>query len=222
MVWGMERVGSGMFHPHGSFPGELERLDALGRELSDEERARFKPHDYGFAIYERILKDQGPLAEHELPRTFVASERPKALGSLIGLAWVRAVDGRLKEIIERLEPGVHQFWPLQIVMPNGDEHPVQYYGMMVLRHLDSFRPEQSDPGCFRGGEISPGVKSYSVTGGTKEWHAGLAMSKAISGSSHIWRERELRNPMLLFSDELLAEVKKAGLKIPKHFQLKAV
>ncbi len=94
--------------------------------------------------------------------------------------------------------------------------------MMVLRHLSSFRPEQSDRDCFRGGEIWPGINSYSVNGGTKEWHAGLALSKAVFGSSHIWRERELTDPTLLFSDELVTEIKKAGLKIPKHFQLKAV
>jgi hypothetical protein len=218
----MERIGSGMFGPHGTFRGEQERLDALGRELSDVERAKFKPHDYGFAIYERILKDIGPLAEHELPRKFVASERPKALGSLIQLAWVRAVDQKLKDIIERLEPGVHQFWPLQIVMPNGDEYPVQYYGMMVLRHLGSFRPDQSDPNCFLGEEVAPGIRFYSSYGVSKKINAGLAMSKAVFGNSHIWRERELTNPTLLLSEVLVTEIKEAGLKIPKHFPLKEV
>ena len=222
MVWGMERIGSGMYGPHGTFRGEPERLDALGRELSDEERAKFKPHDYGFAIYERILKDIGPLAEHELPRKFVASERPKALGSLIQLAWVRAVDQKLKDIIERLEPGVHQFWPLQIVMPNGDEYPVQYYGMMVLRRLGSFRPDQSDPSCFLGEEVAPGICSYSSYGVSRKINAGIAMSKAVFSGSHIWRERELTDPTLLLSDELVTEIKKAGLKIPKHFPLKEV
>jgi hypothetical protein len=222
LVWGMERIGSGIYGPHGTFPGEIERLNDLGRELSDEERAKFKPHDYGFAIYERLLKDIGPLADHELPRMFVASERPKALGSLIRLAWARAVDQKLKDIIERLEPGVHQFWPLQIVMPNGDEYPVQYYGMMVLRRLSSFRPDQSDPSCFLGQQIAPGIRSYSSYGVSKKINAGLAMSKAVLNGSHIWRERELTNPTLVLSDDLVAEIKKAGLKIPKHFPLKEV
>ena len=64
-------------------------MDALGRELSDEDRETVKPCDYGYTIHEKILKDQGPLAERDLPRKFVARERPKALGSLIGPAWVR-------------------------------------------------------------------------------------------------------------------------------------
>jgi hypothetical protein len=222
LVWGMERIGNGMYGPLGTFPGEMERLDAFGREQSDAERAKFTPHDYGFAIYERLLKDMGPLADHELPRKFVASERPKALGSLIRLAWTRAVDARLKDIIERLEPGVHQFWPLQIVMPNGDNYPVQYYGMMVLRRLGSFRPDQSDPSCFLGEEVAPGICSYSSYGVSKKINAGIAMSKAVFSGSHIWRERELTDPTLLLSDELVTEIKKAGLKIPKHFPLREV
>jgi hypothetical protein len=193
LVWGMERIGSGMYGPHGTFPGEMERLDSLGRTLSDAERAKLTHHDYGFAIYERLLKDMGPLADHELPRKFVASECPKALGSLIKLAWTRAVDGSLKDIIERLELGVHQFWPLQIVMPNGDEYPVQYYGMMVLRHLGSFRPDQSDPNCFLGEEVVPGIRSYSSYGVSKKINAGIAMSKAVFNGSHIWREQGARD-----------------------------
>lgn len=65
MVWGIDYIGSGMFSPHGGFPGEKERLNTIGAERSEEERARLKPHeqDYGFWAYERILKDEGPLAE---------------------------------------------------------------------------------------------------------------------------------------------------------------
>lgn len=223
MVWGMERVGSGIYGPYGSFPGQQERLEAIERQMTAEEKAEYGSLGYAAFVNESIHKDNGPLPEQVLPRRFVAKQRYNTLGSLLVIArGVRAVDEKLKSIIERLDPGVHQFWPLQIVMPNGDEHPVQYYGMMVLRHFDSFSPEQSDPDCFRGGEIAPGIKSYTVLGVSKERHAGIAMSSAVFGSSHIWRERALKNPTLFFSSELQAEIKNAGLRIPKHFQLKVV
>jgi hypothetical protein len=223
MVWGMERIGSGMFGPHGSFPGEQARLEAIGHQMSPEEKAKYGSLGYAAYVNESIIKDNGPLPDQALPKRFVANQRYNTLGSLLGLPRkVRAVDESLKNIIERLEPGVHQFWPLQIVMPNGDEHPVQYYGMIVLHHLESFLPEESDPDCWRGGEIAPGIRSYTVYGSSKEAHAGLAMASKVFGSSHIWRERDLTDPVLLFSDELQTEIKNAGLRIPKHFKLKAV
>jgi phosphoenolpyruvate synthase/pyruvate phosphate dikinase len=94
--------------------------------------------------------------------------------------------------------------------------------MMVLRHLGSFRPDQSDPNCFLGEEIASGIRSYSSYGVSKKINAGIAMSKAVFNGSHIWRERELGTPTLLLSDALVTEIKKAGLKIPKHFPLKEV
>ena len=223
MVWGMERIGSGMFGPYGSFPGQQERLEAIERQMSAEKKAEYGSLGYAAFVNESIHKDNGPLPEDALPRRFVAKQRYNALGSLLLIArGVRAVDEKLKDIIERLEPGVHQFWPLQIVMPNGEEYPVPYYGMMVLRRLGSFRPDQSDPNCFLGQDIAPGIRSYSSYGVSKKINAGLAMSKAVFGNSHLWREQELRTPTLLLSDALIAEIKKAGLKIPKHFPLKEV
>ena len=223
MVWGMENIGSGMFFPSGDFPGEDARLEAIEQSMPPEKRSKYSPLGYVSHVAECIRKDKGPLADHELPKKFVASPRPKELGSLLKLrGGVRAVDEDLKNIIERLEPSVHQFWPLQIVMPNGDGHPNRYYGMMVLRHLDSFMPEQSDPDCWRGGEIAPGINSYTVYGSSREDHAGLAMASSVFGSSHLWRERALMNPTLFFSDELQAAIKSAGLRIPKHFKLKVI
>jgi hypothetical protein len=219
----MEHIGGGMFGPHGGFPGEQVRLEAIGREMSAEEQAKYGPNGFAAFVGESIIKDNGPLPDKALPKRFVAKERYKTLGSLLGLPRkVRAVDERLRNIIERLEPGVHQFWPLEIVMPNGDEHPNRYYGMMVLRRLDSFLPEKSDPGCWHGGEIAPGIKSYNVLGGSKEVHAGIALSSAVFGASHIWRERSLTNPTLFFSDELQAEMRDAELRIPKNFKLRSV
>jgi hypothetical protein len=61
-------------------------------------------------------------------------EARKSLGSLVLLPdRLLAVDATLKEIIEGLEQGVHQFWPLRIIMPKGNELPVPYYGMVIHR-----------------------------------------------------------------------------------------
>ncbi len=223
MVWGMEHIGSGMFFPDGNFLGEKERLVALANQMPAEEKQKYAPLGYASYVAEQIRKDIGPLAEQALPRKFTASRRPKELGSLIKLhGGVRAVDENLKMIIERLEPGVHQFWPMQIFMPNGDEHPNKYFGMIVLNHLTSFVPEQSGPESWRGEDIAPGIKMYFAYGSVSLRSGDLAMDSKVFGSSHLWLERELKSPTLYFSDELQSEIKQAGLRIPKHFKMKVI
>ncbi len=115
MVWGMENIGSGMFGPHGSFPGEQERLEAIGREMSVEEKAKYGPNGFAAYVNESIIKDKGPLSDQALPKKFVANQRYNTLGSLLGLPRkVRAVNEKLKNIIEQLEPSIHQFWPCRL------------------------------------------------------------------------------------------------------------
>jgi len=54
------------------------------------------------------------IEEHEPPRSFNTVKGYKSLGSLIKLNnRILAVDQALRAIIERLEPGVHQFFPIE-------------------------------------------------------------------------------------------------------------
>ena len=218
----MEMPGSfGDFFPGGDFVGYVERLKAYyDNEMSDVEKA-------AMGMQERLLssmftakfsRDKGPLSPHECPQEYRLRETRKSLGSLIKLSErLPAVDGKLKDIIERLEPGVHQFWPIRITMPKDREYPVQYYGMVIRRFLDSFVPEKCDEGAceFRNGAFYPKFPK-------KQYYNGLAMSLTVIGSAHLWRENDLGAPQIFISDELQAEIANAELRIPKHYKLKAV
>jgi hypothetical protein len=71
----------------------------------------------------------GPFAADEAPKRFETEKIYKTLGSLIVLnGRVLAADATLKEIIERFEPDVHNFSPLEIVMPKKIVYPKQYSG----------------------------------------------------------------------------------------------
>jgi hypothetical protein len=145
-------------------------------------------------------------------------EARKSLGSLILLyARLLAVDAALKEIIETLEPGVHQFWPLRITLPNGKEFPGPYYGMVIRRFIDSFVPEQS----ITANPPSPGSESFFTKGPTKKDYGNLTVSKRVVGGAHLWRERRLLMPSVFFSDELQAEITRQGLRV-KHHRLKEI
>lgn len=153
MAWGSVEPGSfGDFFPNGNYVGWKEQLrDYYQNEMSSAEKAEME-------MEERILfskfsgkftKDRGPLKPQERPTEFRTVATHKSLASLIILnSRLLAVDASLKEVIETLEPGVHQFWPIRITMPKGKEYPVQYYGMVIRRFLDSFLPDQSESGSW--------------------------------------------------------------------------
>lgn len=220
MVWGIEMPGNfGDFFPNGEYVGWKERLTAyFNNEMLTEQKAIYssdpRPICYINDASQKFTREVGakargvplgPLQDHEKPTTFKLIESQKALASFIQLnVRLLAVDEALKNIIERLEPGVHQFWPIQIMIPKDDEYPTRYFGIVIRRFLDSFLPEKSDEGSydFQGAGYYPKYPQ-------KQYYNGLAMSQTVIGSAHLWRDNNLRSPQILISDELLAEITKA-------------
>ena len=239
MVWGLEEPsGFGIYFPHGDYPGWKERLEAYWRnEMSEEERKRIQapyPNDYNYYATRKFSREIGasihldgpvmltPLLPNECPWEFRAEKTVRELGSLLKLkSMLLAVDEPLKALIVGLEPGRHQFWPLRITGPNGADYPVRYYAMVVHRYLDSFRPEQSTPGCWTKSD-SQTLDWYYSRGDLKASYAGLALEESAIAGAHIWYERRLRSPNLFISDTLQAEIKRAGLKVWKHYRMKSV
>jgi hypothetical protein len=248
MVWGMSMPsGFGEFWPLGNAEGvdkydnelwgERLRLHYLA-QTPDEQRRLYdhgdKPADHGAPEYSsyvtgKFICERGapanpagysfsPVEPHEAPKSFLTQKTHQKLGSLIELNnRILAVDAALKAIIERLEPGVHQFFPMDVIMPRRRVYPTQYYTIVIGQYLDSFSPENSKEGsCTKDGPYCYQTRGY------KDDVIGLAFSQAVFGKAHLWRERRLREWLTCFSDELQGEIAKAGLRIPRHYRMKAV
>jgi hypothetical protein len=220
MVWAWVAPGSfGDFFPNGDYVGWEEGIKRyFDEEMSAEQRAAFDNSHvrYGGQAARKFTEDMEPLEPHERPSEFRLMERPKSLGSLIKLNdRLLAVDATLQEIIETLEPGVHQFWPLRITLRKGQEYPVAYYGMIIRRFIDSFAPKQSDV-------RQEGGSAFFVNGPYKKDYGNLTVSKSVVAGAHLWHERRLLTPDVFFSDDLQAEITRRGLRIPKHHQLKGI
>lgn len=160
-----------------------------------------------------------PIQPHEWPAEFVYDRAYKREAAIIeGSNRMHAVAEPLRDIIERLEPGVHQFNPIRVLLPKGVEHPVPHFMMVVGRWLDAFRLEKSDPGYLDSIESgSPSVKYYR-----KGAFAEIAMDSGHVGDAHLWCERKLRPATFYMSDRLKDEVTKAGLRLPPHYKMKSV
>ena len=157
---------------------------------------------------------------HEAPTSFDTEKTYSALGSLINLnGRTLAVDETLKALIERLEPGVHQFFPIEIRMPKGAVFPKNYYTLAIGQYCDSFSPEKSKPDSYRTYPEYPGFHNFEKS---KKGVSGLVLIKANLGNVHLWRERAFRETLTCISDELQAEIANAGLRMPQHYHMKVV
>ncbi len=231
MVWGLaEPSGLGDYFPDGGFEGWNEQRRAYFKQQPPEWQAQFKsvPDSYKYYVACKFIYEQGekigedppltPIEPHEVPQVFRTVKRYTSLGSLLVLnSGVFAADATLKDIIERVEPGVHQFWPLRIVMTKDQPYPASYYTMVIGRFIESFSPEQSDPKSF----IDRGRGDYSVSWGSKDRYSGLALKRSAFAGAQLWRERRLGR-LVCMSDELQAEIKRAGLRIWKHWPMREV
>ncbi len=159
-----------------------------------------------------------PVQPHEWPKEFVYARDYKTRASILELPRARcAVEEELRVLIERLDPGIHSFHPIRVVLRTGDEHPLKYHCMVVGRWLESFSLGDSDPGCLSDTDsVSPTLSCSRRT------YAGAAMRASVIGDAHLWRERFLRGPRFCFSDRLMEEATAAGLRLPTHFRMKSV
>jgi hypothetical protein len=233
MVWGMASPGRfGDFFPDGDYVGWKEELVAyFNNRMPTEKKALFDPPHVASYIYyaaENLISEPGlkrpdlppfsPIAAHEAPKRFVTEKQYASLGSLIILTGqILAVDAPLKEIIERFEPDAHHFFPIEIVMPKKAVYPKQYFVMAIGSYLDSFSPERSDPASWENR-----IEGYCSFEEEKKLMSGLALTKQIFGAAQLWRERRMLNHLICFSDQLMTEVARAGLRLPKHCKLKEI
>lgn len=243
MVWGMRLPNNfGEFWPSGEFEydpkkkdtGWYDRLErhylaqtseeqlrlydyrglAEGQDTLISGARRYRTHPSRKLVYEVGTKDgpdslpTTPVEAHEAPLSFDTDKVYAALGSMIMLNdRILAVDQALKTIIERLEPGVHKFFPIEIKTRRGKTTASIYYTLAIGQYLDSFSLENSSD------------KKKNVAGTVSL--TGFAFSKEAFGKAHLWRDR--RFPLLnCLSDELIEEISKAGLRIPKHYKMREV
>lgn len=236
MVWGMPLPGNfGDFFPDGDYVGWDEELDGYFNNKMPAEQKRFFDHpppSYNYYVAQKLISEPGvkhpgmpdqppfgPIAPHEAPKRFETVKKYASLGSLIKLtARILAVDAPLKDIIERAEPGVHHFFPIEIVLPKNVAYPKPYFVLVIGQFLDSFSPEQSNPKSWR----DSGIEGSYFFDSDKKSMSGLALSKQKHRNAHLWRERRMLTELVCLSDDLVDEITRSGLRIPKHYKLKVV
>ena len=212
MAWALvEPLGFGRYFPNGDFVGWREKLKKC---------PHLDEHYRGSTVAFKFTSAEEPLMDCEIPEEFRMEKSCKDLADMIIInSGLLAITEPLKNIIEALEPGVHQFFPLKMTMPRGKVYPEPYFGMIILRKLDSFVPEKSSD--FHTFTSYTGEKYYHFDE-TKKSISRLALSGEKIKGTHLWREKYVQTPNIFMSDELRNAIKEAGLTIFRHHPVKVV
>jgi hypothetical protein len=243
MAWAMYLPSAGgAYGPYGTNEGPVDvygdgwshRLRRDYDILPAAQKALYRNAPmYSYCVTEKFLYESGhkqpgpddvvvtPIEAHEPPRFFQTENGFSELSSIISLnnrMW--AVDEAVKTMVERLEPGLHQFYPLEIRMPRGKTYSVPYHVLVTGKWLESFSPERSVPDAFKTYE-GAGVKWFHIRGDKKSV-TGLALRQSVFTDAHLWRERGLNEWLIFISDELQAKLASAALMLPKHYRVESI
>lgn len=210
--------GFGKFWPEGEYDPWKKRATVEFSSLSQEEKNKYGDGQWP-DFYKMSLKYRQPsewLDEFECPDEFRLLKNQKDLAPIINTAnRLYLVNAQLRDIIESFEQKKHQFWPVRLSLPKGGEYPEQYFAMVVHTYLDAFRPDLTDPECYR--ELAGGFAAHRDN---KACYAKLTFSQEAIGDKHFWRDRRfLLYPEFFMSDELKAAIDDVGLSLPRHFRV---
>ena len=134
-----------------------------------------------------------------------------------------------KDLIERLEPGVHQFFPVEVFAYNYDPATWQdIYGnydpvpagkhvdrkiadqwfFVICNRLDTMNRELT-VGIMDNGIYAPHFLKQGRGGKLLVDEERLVLSQSLIGQAQVWCERCV--PGIFFSDELIAQIDATGL-----------
>ncbi|HEX7954968.1 MAG TPA: DUF1629 domain-containing protein [Burkholderiales bacterium] len=225
--------GFGDFWPLGDFDGWRDRLNGFYFSQTPEgKRELYEPRDevsYSYYVNQKFSNEAGsgeglyqpplsPIKSHEPPMVFRTEKTYRALASLIMFNdSIIAVDEKLKSIIDSMEPNIHEFFPIEIAMPKRNTYPGNYFTFVVGQYFDAFSSEET-----RAGSVYEFASGILRPPSSKKGLSGLAVRRSVFGGAHLWRDRAFGPWLTCFSDELEAEIAKAGLRLPKHYQMREI
>lgn len=186
--------------------GLRNRVPDAHRVLVDRDELRERSFSYRGVRY----------APEEVRRDFYLHSAHKALTDAFSVSARWGCSAAFRAEVERLEPGVHQFFPIRITRPrskkpilrrDGQElGPDDYFLFNCLQLVDAVLPDLSSGPVLK--TYPSGILGFSVSSDD------ICVSSAAIAGRHIWHGdfHNRGDASFFISDELLAGIRRAGLK----------
>ena len=185
---------------------EFKALDGDPLGIKYVERYVKFPSDIGsdFVLTPRIITGGGaPVRWDDAPTKGRMGGPRRKLEEYMMMFSLLLVGERFREIIERFEPGVHQFFPIDVVWKDGSLAGRHYF-FNIVHTLDALDPDHTT--LIRYPDTP---NFFKLKLGDPEHKAVYSVQRMLG--HHIWVERRLPN-VISTSAELGAALKQAKLK----------
>ncbi len=148
-----------------------------------------------------------PLLPENVPGEARVVSKHRTLPDFITLSPAMRVCAAFREIVEDLEPGVHQFSPVTLYARSGEKVDRHYYLFKVLQTRDAVIDEKSDVEWVPLDSI-PGPTYLAFT----RMSPHLTLDAQRIAGRHVWRGDKHLRLRVFFSDAVGGAIERLKLK----------
>ena len=137
--------------------------------------------------------------------------------------WI--VDSSARQIIEELDPGLHQFFSINVQFPDGSSPPGEWFSMNITTVRKTMIDAESAIKHLPPAKLPKKLPDGTIT---TYWSTGTSLidfnAKRITvgpdadDGANLWREKGHQRDLILFSDKLHDALQEAGLTTAKAFR----
>ncbi|WP_432283705.1 hypothetical protein SLT36_17615 [Aminobacter sp. BA135] len=171
--------------------GDVSKIQAA--DLSRDVGIRIRP---GYSYYGR------PVEATYIPTTIELTGPKRPIPDIYD-AFVLTVSAKVKDVIESLEPGVHQFFPIEYVWNDGS-HAADRFWFVPCNRLDTVDRAKT---TFEFRNV------WFLDGSKNE----LVFNRSQIGNHHVWIDKFIVMPTPAISEALKAALDAAGIT-GAHYQ----
>ncbi len=126
------------------------------------------------------------------------------------MAWVR-------DAIEALEPGRHQFWNVELVLPKDRPEGRRWNVLVIGNSVAAFRRDKTDPSAVAttGGGVV-------ILNRTQRAIDAAMLDASEIGNRHLWKDPGVIDPGFFVSDTLMARLEAADLRLPRQLRFREI
>ena len=150
--------------------------------------------------------DEGrPEPADVVPKRAKVYSAHKRFPDIANIRWYWGVRQKFKDLVESREPGVHQFFPIELQYKDGHPEDDKIYIFNICHTIDAIRFDKSNISWNTVGRLPP---LPSIV--RSPFH--LVLEKDKIRGLHVWRGEREGRANVYFSDQLYDDVQRLKLK----------
>lgn len=165
------------------------------------------------------------LAEEEMPQQFRIEEKRELPDMFMASSGKWVVSDAARQLIEELDPGLHQFFSINVQFRDGSSPPGEWFAMNITTVRKTMIDAESAIKHLPPAKLPKKLPDGTIT---TYWSKGTSLidfnAKRITvgpdadDGANLWREKGHQRDLILFSDKLHDALQEAGLTTAKTFR----